>query len=70
VSNCNACYKQNECNQYITLPLYAKFLATGVARILIKIHFINFAQAAWPDVFNCYAVDCLHYKMGSIQNSF
>jgi len=40
-----------------------------VPGILIERHDIKFAEAAWPDVFNCYAMNILIVKMNSIQNN-
>ena len=40
-----------------------------VPEILIERYDIKFGEAAWPDVFNCYAMNIFIIKMSSIQNN-
>jgi len=53
----------------MTLPLYTTALAMRVPGILIERYDIKFAEAAWPDIFNCYVMNIFIIKMNSIQNN-
>jgi hypothetical protein len=50
----------------MTLPLYTTALAMRVPGIPFKRQAINFAEAAWPDVFNCKIMTAFIIKMSSV----